>query len=221
MQTRLLKRLIYVVYEAGGLREHHKFMAVKIFGMIKEILKKNAAQLVALKKLPQPEDIWFLTWAELLTIWDDETITWAKVVSQRRTALGRYQKMLPPMVITSDGESPVVRYQVADAPPDALVGNPVSAGVAEGIVHVIYDPQTETLKPGEILVTTFTDPGWTPLFINAGGLIMEVGGVMNHGSVVAREYGIPAIVGVRDATTILKTGQRVRIDGNRGIIEII
>ena len=74
--------------------------------------------------------------------------------------------------ISNDGETPVVRYQVADAPPGALIGNPVSAGVVEGIVHVIHDPQTETLQPGEILVATFTDPGWTPLFINAGGLIM-------------------------------------------------
>ena len=98
---------------------------------------------------------------------------------------------------------------------------PVSPGIVEGMVRVIRDPQAETLHPGEILVAPFTDPGWTPLFINAGGLIMEVGGIMNHGSVVAREYGIPAVVGVRDATKTLQTGQRVRIDGNRGIIELL
>ncbi len=115
----------------------------------------------------------------------------------------------------------MVKYQVADAPPGALVGNPVSAGVVEGPVRVIRDPQTETLNPGEILVAPFTDPGWTPLFINAGGLIMEVGGIMTHGSVVAREYGIPAVVGVREATKILQTGQQVRMDGNRGVIEIL
>ena len=86
---------------------------------------------------------------------------------------------------------------------------------------MIDDPQTETLNPGDILVAPFTDPGWTPLFINAGGLIMEVGGAMTHGSVVAREYGIPAIVGVRGATEALHTGQRVRIDGNRGVIELL
>jgi pyruvate,water dikinase len=93
--------------------------------------------------------------------------------------------------------------------------------VVEGVVHVIRDPQRETLAPDEILVAEFTDPGWTPLFINASGLIMEVGGTLTHGAVVAREYGIPAIVGVREATTKLQTGQRVRVDGNRGIIEII
>lgn len=86
---------------------------------------------------------------------------------------------------------------------------------------MIHDPQTETLAPGEILVAAYTDPGWTPLFINAAGLIMEIGGMMNHGSVVAREYGIPAVVGVREATKRLRTGQRVRLDGNRGIVEIL
>ncbi len=115
----------------------------------------------------------------------------------------------------------VVKYHVADAPPGALIGNPVSPGVVEGPVRVIHNPQTETLNPGEILVAPFTDPGWTPLFINASGLIMEVGGIMTHGSVVAREYGIPAVVGVREATNTLQTGQLVRIDGNRGIIELL
>ena len=125
------------------------------------------------------------------------------------------------MIITSDGEAPSVRYQIKDAPEGALLGNPVSPGVVEGVVRIISDPQTEFLAPGEILVAEFTDPGWTPLFINASGLIMEVGGALTHGAVVAREYGIPAIVGVQEATRILRTGQKVRVDGNRGIIEEI
>ena len=140
---------------------------------------------------------------------------------QRRADLARYLKLTPPAVITSDGETPVVQYRLEDAPPGALLGNPVSPGIVEGVVHVIHDPASETLQPGEILVAPFTDPGWTPLFINAGGLVMDIGGALAHGSVVAREYGIPAVVGVRDATTKLKTGQRVRVDGNRGMIEIL
>ncbi len=220
LRTRLLKRLIAAL-SGSVLREHHKFMAVQVLRIIKEKLKGTARQLVEDQKLSHPDDIWFLTWAELLAIWDDETGRLAASIPARRARLARYQKLAPPLVITSDGESPVVRYQVEDAPPGALVGNPVSAGVVEGTVRVVHDPQTESLEPGEILVAVFTDPGWTPLFINAGGLIMEIGGVMNHGSVVAREYGIPAIVGVREATKILQTGQKVRVDGNRGIIEIL
>ncbi len=221
LRTRVVKRLIYVITHCSVLREHHKFMMVQVMRIIKEVLQETAVVLTNTHKLTQPNDIWYLTWPELLAIWDDDAMQTAKCVPARRADLIRFQKMTPPMVITSDGETPIVKYHVADAPPGALVGNPVSAGIVEGTVRVIHDPQTETLNVGEILVAPFTDPGWTPLFINAGGLIMEVGGNLTHGSVVAREYSIPAVVGVCDATSLLQTGQQVRIDGNRGIIEIL
>jgi len=221
VKKRLEKRLIYVMANGSILREHHKFAVLQVFRIAKEMLKKMAAQLVETKKLAQQDDIWFLNWYELTQIWDAEPGSFDKLAAERRTDFSRYQKMPPPLVITSDGEMPIVKYEVADAPEGSLLGNPVSIGVYEGTVHIIHDPQTETLNPGEVLVATFTDPGWTPLFINAGALIMEVGGAMTHGSVVAREYGIPAIVGVHDAMKKLKTGQRVRVDGNRGIVEVI
>jgi pyruvate,water dikinase len=115
----------------------------------------------------------------------------------------------------------VVGHKREDLPAGALAGNPVSAGVVEGIAHVITDPRRESLEPGEILVAPFTDPGWTPLFINAAGLVMEVGGLMTHGSVIAREYGIPAVVGVIDATKEIRTGQRVRVNGDLGYVEVL
>ena len=104
---------------------------------------------------------------------------------------------------------------------NTLTGSPVSAGVVEGLVHVVFDPYKVQLAPGEILVCPATDPAWTPLFLAAGGLVMEVGGMMTHGSVVAREYGIPAIVGVPQATQRLVTGQKVRVDGTAGRIVIL
>ena len=107
------------------------------------------------------------------------------------------------------------------APQGALLGSPVSAGVYEGVAHVVLDPGRESLKPGEILVAPFTDPGWTPLFVNAGALVTEVGGLMTHGSVVAREYGIPAVVGLADATRTIKTGDRLRINGDLGFVQIL
>ena len=220
-RSRLVSRLIHVVYEASVLREHHKFMMVKILRIVKEVLKKQAIEFTSDKRLSKPDDIWFLTLPELLALYSEINLDTSTLASTRRKQLAQFKKLSPPLIITSDGETPVVKYHVADALPGALIGNPVSPGVVEGVVHVIRDPQTETLKPGEILVAPFTDPGWTPLFINAGGLIMEVGGIMTHGSVVAREYGIPAVVGVREATKILHTGQQVRIDGHRGTIEIL
>jgi pyruvate,water dikinase len=116
---------------------------------------------------------------------------------------------------------PLVGGKGANLGEMAHAGFPVSPGVVEGVAHVIRDPQHETLAPDEILVAEFTDPGWTPLFINASGLILEVGGALTHGAVVARDYSIPAIVGVREATILLQTGQRVRVDGNPGLVEML
>jgi phosphoenolpyruvate synthase/pyruvate phosphate dikinase len=102
-----------------------------------------------------------------------------------------------------------------------LAGSPVSPGAVEGPVRVVFDPRGVALDPGDILVCPGTDPAWTPLFLAAGGLVMEVGGLMTHGSVVAREYGIPAVVGVAQATTRLHTGERVRVDGSAGTVTIL
>jgi pyruvate,water dikinase len=93
--------------------------------------------------------------------------------------------------------------------------------VAEGHVRVVLDPLNANLSPGEILVCQGTDPAWTPLFLAAGGLVMEIGGMMTHGAIVAREYGIPAVVGVHQATSIMQTGQRVQINGSDGEIIIL
>jgi pyruvate,water dikinase len=126
-----------------------------------------------------------------------------------------------PHLLLSDGRAIYEGAAVGAAAGDAIVGSPVSPGVAEGPVHVVLDPHQAQLAPGEILVCPGTDPAWTPLFLVAGGLITEVGGLMTHGSVVAREYGIPAVVGVARATERLKTGQRVRVDGGTGQITLL
>ncbi len=221
MRTRRFRRMYHVMTEAGGMREHHKFLVIRILRVFKEHFKEVAKELVRQGKLEHEEDIWFLTWPDLQEIWENDATDWKSIVTERKKDFERHQHLKPPLIITSDGETPVVQFKVKDAPEGAILGNPVSPGIVEGTVHVIRDPHQESLAPGEILVAEFTDPGWTPLFINASGLVLEVGGALTHGAVVAREYGIPAVVGVRNATTLLKTGQKVRIDGNRGIIEII
>lgn len=126
-----------------------------------------------------------------------------------------------PRLLLSDGRA--FFNGIADDTSDAttLVGSPVSPGSVEGVAHVVFDPHAEQLAPGEILVCRGTDPAWTPLFLAAGGLVMEVGGLMTHGSVVAREYGIPAVVGVHEATTKLRSGQRIRVDGSSGRIMLL
>lgn len=221
VRARVVRRLIAVSQSGGVLREHHKFLAVQVMREVKETLKDVAVTLTDSGRLSRPDDVWFLTLPELQGLVDADGGDVAERVPARRADLTRFEAMTPPMVLTSDGETPAVRYHVDDAPPGALLGQPVSGGIVEARVHVIHDPQSESLAPGEVLVAKFTDPGWTPLFLNAGGLVTEVGGLLTHGSVVAREYGIPAVVGVRGATSALRTGQTVRLDGSRGVVEVL
>ncbi|MFT7586177.1 MAG: phosphoenolpyruvate synthase/pyruvate phosphate dikinase, partial [Cellvibrionaceae bacterium] len=217
----LVRRLMRVSRNLTPIREHHKFMVIQLFSMFKQVFLDAGRQLAEEGALSRVEDVWFLNLTELLEAIDQPDRDWLALVNERQEAFERYQDMTPPRVITSEGEIPVAKLDGGNAPEGALIGSPVSAGVVEGIVRVILDPSIESLIPGEILVTPFTDPGWTPLFVNAAGLITEVGGLMTHGSVVAREYGIPAVVGVIDATKQLKTGQRVRVHGDVGYIELL
>jgi pyruvate,water dikinase len=124
-------------------------------------------------------------------------------------------------VLTSEGEAVTGVYRREHLPSGALVGLPVCAGVVEGRARVIADVADADLEPGDILVTTFTDPSWTPLFVAIKALVTEVGGLMTHGAVVAREYGLPTVVGVVNATTSIKDGQRIRVDGTHGVVEIL
>src|SRR6185436_13419699 len=136
-------------------------------------------------------------------------------------AFASYRALTPPRVLTSDGESLTGSYGRVDAPPGALVGLPVSAGTAEGRARVILDLAEADLEPGDILVTAYTDPSWTPLFVAVQGLVTEVGGLMTHGAVIAREYGLPAVVGVEHATRRIRDGQRIRVHGTDGYVEIL
>ena len=124
-------------------------------------------------------------------------------------------------MLLSDGRTFYEGMRAESADGKSLIGSPVSPGVAEGCVRVVLDPRDAQLKPGEILVCPGTDPSWTLLFLSAAGLIMETGGMMTHGAVVAREYGIPAVVGVDQATRRLVTGQFVRVNGSTGLIELL
>jgi pyruvate,water dikinase len=144
-----------------------------------------------------------------------------KIISQRRDDYKYYEKLTPPRVLTSDGEIISGQYQHENLPVDAIVGLPVSAGVVEGRARVIFNIENADLEDGDILITPYTDPSWTPLFVSIKGLVTEVGGVMTHGAVIAREYGLPAIVGVEKATQRIKDGQQIRVHGTEGYIEIL
>jgi rifampicin phosphotransferase len=216
----LVRRLVRVARTLGATREHHKFWMMRALALVKPVLGEAGQQLAGSGRIACADDVWFLTVPELMraTEGDDECLI--PRIAERRAAFTHHKNLSPPRVITSDGEIPTASYGI-DVPAGALAGNPVSAGVVEGTARVVRDPHTERVAPGEILVAPYTDPGWTPLFINASGLVMEVGGLLTHGSVVAREYGIPAVVGVPDATKRIHTGQRLRVNGTAGYVELL
>ena len=144
-----------------------------------------------------------------------------QLIGERKDAFQTYQALTPPRVLTSDGEVVSGTYRRVDAPPGALVGLPVSAGTSEGRARVILDLAEADLEEGDILVTAYTDPSWTPVFLAIRGLVTEVGGLMTHGAVIAREYGLPAVVGVERATRLIRDGQRIRVNGTDGFVEIL
>ena len=220
LRSRLVRWLCRVGRELFAAREHPKFYWLRALGVARGVFVAEGRRLEAAGVLAAADDVWFLAIDELIALADGEHAL-AERVPERREAHRRYAALEPARVLTSMGEVVVARHQRDGAPAGALLGTSASAGVAEVRVRVIHDPASESLAPGEVLVAAYTDPGWTPLFPQAAALVMEVGGQMTHGSVVAREYGIPAVVCVPGATTKLRTGQRVRVDGDHGWVEVL
>lgn len=214
------KRMIDLVRNFMGYREYPKYGMINRYFIYKQALLKEAGQLVQAGVIHDKEDIYYLTFEEL-----HEAVRTKKlddqIISQRKDEYRLYEKLTPPRVITSDGEMITGEYKRDHLPTDAIAGLPVSSGVIEGRARVILSLEDADLEEGDILVTAFTDPSWTPLFVSIKGLVTEVGGLMTHGAVIAREYGLPAVVGVENATKLIKDGQRIRVHGTEGYIEIL
>lgn len=221
-RSKLARRMIDVYRHLGGLREHHKYLMTIILDECKQAILAEGKALVEKGVLTQVEDVDYLTLEELIQlIKGKEKPDLLSLIAKRKEAYQWQQTLNPPRVMTSEGERITSAPLNENVPDGALIGSPVSAGVVEGNARIVLKPEEARLHEGDILVAPHTDPGWTPLFQSAKALITEVGGLMTHGSVVAREYGIPAVVGVDDATKIIKDGQRIRVDGDRGIVEIL
>jgi pyruvate,water dikinase len=215
-----VKSMIDRVRTFSGYREYPKYFIVNRYFAYKQAMMKEAERLVQARVLDDREDMFFLTFQELHDVVRTNVVDY-RVIHERKEAFRMYQALTPPRVFTSDGEIITGSYRRTDLPPGALVGLPVSAGTVEGRARVIVDLATADLEPGDILVTRFTDPSWTPLFLAIKGLVTEVGGLMTHGAVIAREYGLPAIVGVEHATRLIKDGQWIRVHGTEGYVEIV
>ena len=214
------KRMIDRVRAFTGYREYPKYGMVSRYFVYKQALLEEAERLVQAHVLREKEDVFYLRFQELHDVVRTDQVD-DQLIHERKDAFRSYQALTPPRVLTSDGETVAGAYRRDDLPTGALVGLPVSAGTIEGRARVILDMAEAELEAGDILVTAFTDPSWTPLFVAINGLVTEVGGLMTHGAVIAREYGLPAVVGVEQATRLIQDGQRIRVNGTDGYIEIL
>ncbi|GGZ21547.1 phosphoenolpyruvate synthase [Streptomyces inusitatus] len=214
------KRMIDRVRTFIGYREYPKYGIVSRYLVYRRALLAEAERLVRSGVLTEREDVFFLTFPEFHEAVRSQRVD-DGLIRQREDEFRSYAALTPPRVLTSDGEAVTGAYRREDVPAGALVGLPVSAGTVEGRARVVLDIADADLEAGDILVTTFTDPSWSPLFVGIAGLVTEVGGLMTHGAVIAREYGLPAVVGVDRATRLIRDGQRIRVHGTDGYIEVL
>lgn len=214
------KRMIGLIRNYSGYREYPKYGIVCRYMLYKQALLKEAEALARAGVIAHETDVYYLTFEEFREAVRTQTIGHS-IIRQRKEAHRVFEKLSPPRVLTSDGEGLSGAYHREHLPTGAMAGLPVSSGVVEGRARVILRMEEARLEEGDILVTAFTDPSWTPLFVSIKGLVTEVGGLMTHGAVIAREYGLPAVVGVENATRKIRDGQRIRVNGTEGYIEII
>jgi phosphoenolpyruvate synthase/pyruvate phosphate dikinase len=214
------KRMIDRVRTFAGYREYPKYHMVSRYFVYKQALMEEAERLQQAGVLREKEDIFYLRFQEIQDVVRANQVD-DQLIAERKDAFRSYRALTPPRVLTSDGEVVAGAYRREDFPAGALVGLPVSAGTIEGRARVILDMAEADLEAGDILVTAYTDPSWTPLFVAIRGLVTEVGGLMTHGAVIAREYGVPAVVGVEHATRLIRDGQRIRVHGTDGYVEIL
>ncbi|KAL3781912.1 hypothetical protein HJC23_004097 [Cyclotella cryptica] len=219
----LISFLARRVRAVAGVRELPKFTIIRVMGILRAKLLDEGEKLAKLGLIGDATDLFLLHDDELNALAKGDLNNCKALVAERKEEMTKENaRKRIPRVIASDGFAffggAVRKANVKDG---ALCGEPVSPGVYEGRIRVVHDPSKTKLSPGEILCCHGTDPSWTPLFLSAGALVMEVGGAMTHGSVVAREYGIPAIVGLEYVTEKLTTGQLVRVDGSSGIVEFL
>ena len=204
----------------AGYRETPKHYVIKVIDRFRKRVLQVGEGFVTARRLDSPEQIFDLTVEDIDRALTDPTLDLRSLAAERPAFINRVRRShLAPHMIDSRGKMFYPPAKKAEA--GSLVGVAISPGIARGRVRVLHSVDEKKLLPGEILVARATDPGWTPLFINAAGIILEVGGPLQHGAIVAREYGIPCVSGLHGATDKLKDGQLVEVDGSNGIVRLL
>lgn len=217
LRARLVRFALDRARQLAGLRESAKYHMVVALAAVRRELAALGSELAGHGTISNAGDVFFLDLTEARAALQGRDMR-HHVTERRRAYDAELRRRHVPNILLSDGTEPEADIAASTAADGALTGTAASAGSVTGVARVIFDPVGAQLEPGEILVTPSTDPGWTPLFLTAGGLVMEMGGANSHGAVVAREYGIPAVVGAAGATRRIRTGQRIRVDGSAGVV---
>jgi phosphoenolpyruvate synthase/pyruvate phosphate dikinase len=219
-KARQVERQIGVLRNFIGYREYSKHALLQRYAIYKEALLGEAQRLLDDGLVADRDDVFFLSLAEFRSAVRTHQVD-LDLVSRRRAAFQTDATLNPPRVITSEGEVFDGTYDTAHRPPGALAGSPVSAGVVEGRARIVRDLERTRIDQGDVLVTGFIDPSWPPLLVTAAAVVMEIGGSMTHGAVIAREYGLPAVAGVANATSRIRDGQQIRVNGSEGYVELL
>jgi len=214
------KKMISVLRNFIGYREYPKYGFIQRYWVYKQALLKEVANLAQKGVIREKEDIYYLSFEEFREVIRTNRLDYS-IITGRKEEYEVYEKLKPPRVMTSEGEVISGEYNTGNVPKGALAGIPVSSGIIEGRARVVLKMTDANIEDGDILVTAFTDPSWTPLFVSIKGLVTEVGGLMTHGAVIAREYGLPAVVSVENATRLIRDGQRIRVNGTEGYVEVL
>jgi pyruvate,water dikinase len=222
LRGQLVRFFLQRAHTLAGFREMTRFVIGLRLSQARKLLWHCGMALTENGRLKEAADVFFLTLPEVQAALVGTDLQ-LQVNERRATFARELGRRHVPLVLLSDGTEPAAQLEKMQSVPLAegtLQGTPASGGRVTAPARVILDPHNAHLSAGEILVAPSTDPGWTPLFLKAAGLVMETGGAMAHGAIVAREYGIPAVVGVAGATEQIATGSRVTVDGSLGLVVI-
>lgn len=220
LESKHFQTLYEVVETLAGYRETHKYYLVLAVDLLRQRVLKEAQKLHASGRLQSTNQVFDLTLQELDNGLVDPSLNLIALAKSNRIFLDRLARV-PQLPTIIDSRGLIIRPPVPKASDGEVIGTPISAGTVRGRIKVLRTPDEKPLEKGEILVARATDPGWTPLFINAGGVILEVGGVLQHGALVAREYGLPCVAGIANATNLWADGTEVEVDGSAGSVKIL
>ena len=220
LTQREFRWLYRIVENLGGYRETHKYYLVFVIDLLRERLLREAESLYKKHRLDSPEQVFDLSLDQLDRALTDESLDLIQLSKTNRIFIDRLSRV-PQLPTVIDSRGLILRPPASEAREGETVGIAISAGVAKGRIKVLHSPDEKPLLKGEILVARATDPGWTPLFVNAAAVILEVGGVLQHGALVAREYGLPCVAGIPNVTAVWNDGTLVEVDGSAGIVRLL